>query len=133
MSDLGYFEIELIKRTLILSEETLEEFWQHLYGRGYRTVHTITCISDPPSRYTRLYTMRAQNRFIIRKRSGGPSYRRHRLPYPYMCEAHMLMRPSRVEMDCLFGGSLAGVLVFRNSLAKDPVTLGNRFRAPYKG
>jgi hypothetical protein len=54
MSDLGYFEIELIKRSLTLSEETLEEFKQHLFGGGFRTLHTILCIKEPPSWYNEI-------------------------------------------------------------------------------
>jgi hypothetical protein len=52
MSDLGYMEIENLKRTICLSEETLEDYQDVLLGNSLlRTCHRITCIKEPPEWY----------------------------------------------------------------------------------
>jgi hypothetical protein len=51
MEDLGYFRIELIKREVVLSDETLEDLRGLICGKGNRTVHKITCIREPPVWY----------------------------------------------------------------------------------
>jgi hypothetical protein len=52
MSDLGYMEIENLKRTICLSEETLEDYQDVLLGNSLlRTCHRITCVKEPPEWY----------------------------------------------------------------------------------
>jgi hypothetical protein len=51
MDDLGYFEIKTVLKEITLSENTLSEYHDLVYGRGFRTTHSILCLKDPPTWY----------------------------------------------------------------------------------
>jgi hypothetical protein len=52
VEDLGCFEIRLLKRYIVLSEETVEDFQDAVYGRrGLRPLYSIRCIREVPSWY----------------------------------------------------------------------------------
>jgi hypothetical protein len=53
MSDLGYFEIETLKTTIQISEQSADMLRFIFFGKG-RLVHVVRCIKDPPPWYNEI-------------------------------------------------------------------------------